>query len=284
MNEITIRTMQAADLDFAAGCTAGEGWISETRAEFEGFWQHFPAGCLVVEAPGERVGIGVATAYGEYGFVGELIVARSQRGSGIGARLLDQAVACLRDHGAQSIDLDGVIAAVSLYERAGFRKICRSLRFYGRLPGREHPAVRPMQAQDMEPVSRLDREAFGANRRFFLERRLSLYPDLCHILELDGAIAGYIFGRRGNGLISAGPWYVRPGVDHPAALLESLALRAGETRIGLGVLETNTQAVALIRSLGLNESPTPPWRMVLGPSERLGASPCLYAVGSAAKG
>jgi hypothetical protein len=32
-----IRTMRSDDLDFAAQCTAGEGWSTETRREFEGF-------------------------------------------------------------------------------------------------------------------------------------------------------------------------------------------------------------------------------------------------------
>jgi len=42
--------------------------------------------------------------------------------------------------------------------------------------------------------------------------------------------------------------------------------------------------VQTIRGLGLDERPTPPWRMVLGPSDRLGLSPAAWANGSAAKG
>jgi ribosomal protein S18 acetylase RimI-like enzyme len=284
MNNVAVRTMQAADLDFAALCTAGEGWASETRVEFEGFWAYGPDGCLIAEADGQPIGIGVATSYGATGYVGELIVAAAWRGRGVGRLLMDRAVTYLHGGGAHSIYLDGVVKAVSLYERTGFRKICRSLRFYGRLEGRVSPAVRPMRAEDMETVSAADRQAFGADRRFFLNRRLRLYPELCRVLELGGEIAGFIMGRRATGIVSIGPWWVRPDAPRPADLLAALAHEAGDAVIGLGVLETNTPAVTLLRSLGLSEHPTPPWRMVLGESERLGVSPELYANGSAAKG
>jgi hypothetical protein len=54
--------------------------------------------------------------------------------------------------------------------------------------------------------------------------------------------------------------------------------------IGIGVLETNGRAGDLLRSLGLDEHPAPPWRMVWGDDAGLGAAPELYANGSSAKG
>ena len=46
--------MQCQDLDFAAGCTAAEGWASETRAQFEGSLAHDAGGCLVAAEEGRR--------------------------------------------------------------------------------------------------------------------------------------------------------------------------------------------------------------------------------------
>ncbi len=283
MDTLTIRPMQPADLDFAAQCTAREGWASETRAEFAGFYAHDPAGCLLAEAEGQRIGICVATSYGVAGFVGELIVVPERRGQGVGRRLLEQAIAYLHGRGTQSIFLDGVTAAVPLYARLGFRPICRSLRFAGAIAGRVPAGVRAMRPDDLATVSRIDSQAFGADRTFFLRRRLSLYPELCKVLICNGEISGYIVGRRGWNSVSAGPWLVRPEVPGAAALLESLAAEVPDGRISLGMLEMNRQAVATIRALGLVERPDPPWRMVLGAGE-LGASPQLYAIGSAAKG
>ncbi len=280
--------MTDADLDFAASCTAAEGWVSETRLEFEGFFAHDPGGCLVAEDQGRRVGIGVATGYGEFGFIGELIVLKEMRGCGIGRMLLDGCVDYLRRRGARSILLDGVVRAVPLYERAGFRKVCRSLRFSGTVVGKPCASVRPMRAEDMQAVAQLDRQAFGADRSFFLARRLSLYPGLCKVLVMDGRLAGFIVGRRGvgpeNSWTAAGPWVVAPGVECPEDLLLSLPSEGAFLQLGLGILETNQAAVSLVRSLGFVERLASPWRMLLGRPGNLGDSPLAYAVGSAAKG
>jgi ribosomal protein S18 acetylase RimI-like enzyme len=282
---MNVRQMQPSDLDFAASCTAAEGWRSETRPVFEGYLTYDPAGCLVAEMAGERVGICVATSYGPYGFVGELIVFKEWRGRGVGRQLLESAVENLRRRGAASIFLDGVPAAIPLYERVGFRRVCRSMRFAGTLHGQRYPRVRPMRDDDLGAVGRLDRAAFGADRRFFLERRLSLQAGLCRVLEDGGQIAGFIMGRRIDDFVWIGPWVVRPGVERPGDLLESLAAEAGrEVNLGLGVLETAVEALATVRSFGFAARLDPPWRMVLGPSAQLGAAPGCFAIGSAAKG
>jgi ribosomal protein S18 acetylase RimI-like enzyme len=284
VERITVRAMRAADLNFAAQCAMMEGWASETRTEFEGFCHHDPDGCLIAEADGTPIGIAVATDFGGAGFIGEVIVLAAWRGRGVGRRLVDQAMVYLHECGAHSIYLDGVVKAVSLYERAGFRRVCRSKRFYGWLTGRTSPEVRPMRAEDMETVSTVDRQAFGADRQYFLQRRLALYPELCKVMEQGGEMTGYIFGRRGYDVIGAGPWWVREDAARPEDLLYALAAEAGNTLIGIGVLETNARAVDLLRSLGLDEHPTPPWRMVSGVDGRLGAAPELYANGTSAKG
>ena len=284
MIPVRVRPMQHSDLDFAAACTAAEGWISETRQVFEGFYAHDPNGCLFAEIDGRPIGICVATPYGESGFIGELIVLPEMRGRGVGSQLLAHAIETLHHRGVQNIFLDGVSAAVPLYERAGFRKVCRSLRFSGVIQGTPHPHVRAMCAGDLEAVCDLDCQAFSADRSFFLQRRLSLYPKLCKVLERDGGIAGYIMGRRGTEWASAGPWVVRPDIDRPGDLLESLAMEVGGLGLGVGVLETNTDAVGTVRLLGFAERADPPWRMVLGLSGHLGSSNMCYAVGSPAKG
>jgi ribosomal protein S18 acetylase RimI-like enzyme len=320
---LTIREILPTELDFAAECTEREGWASETRAEFEGFYAHDSSGCLIAERAGGPIGIAVATSYGAYGFVGEIIVAPEERGRGLGRILLDRAIEYLRGRGAESIYLDGVIAAVPLYERAGFRRICRSLRFVreadeggtawvgaagsgiletvkagtagvGRNVGvagaADQPAVgerslvRAMRSSDLETVCALDFQAFGADRSFFLSRRLLLYPELCWVSEENGKLNGFLMGRRGRSIVSAGPWLALAGAGSPRVMIGALVAATEGTKVQVGVLETNPKAVEVIRSMGLGERPSPPWRMVLGPSERLGSSDQLYAIGSAAKG
>lgn len=280
----TIRALLPGELAFAAECTAAEGWVSENISTLEGFFRHDPAGCLVAELAGRPVGICIATAYGTAGFIGELIVRPEARGCGTGAALLNHAMTYLVESGAQTIYLDGVIQAVSLYERNGFRKVCRSLRLAGQLAGKSHPAVRPLQAGDLQEVCALDRRAFGADRSFFLHRRWELFPDLSHVLVMSGRLSGFILGRAGEGWAAAGPWVMVEGAGAARLLLESFADALGGTPFTIGVLETNQPAVELLRGMGLCERTDSPWRMARGPGEDLGASAACYAIGSAAKG
>ena len=280
-----IRIMQPGDLAFAAACTQAEGWASEDFTTLQGFHLVDPGGCLLAEVDGEPAGICIATHYGESGFIGELIVRPQHRGLGLGAALLDEGVRRLQARGARTIYLDGVLKAVGLYERHGFRKLSRSWRFSGRLPASPQPQIFPMQSHHLPAVFALDRQAFGADRSFFLGRRWSLFPELAWVLlEDDGQLAGCILGRRGPGWLSAGPWVVLPHVPAPQRLLLSLAQAAGATPLSLGVLDLNQPACTLLGSLGFTPRPDSPWRMALGPDSSLGASSLCYAVGSAAKG
>jgi len=276
--------MLSSDLDFAASLTALEGWQSETRQVFEGFLAYHPDGCFVAEVSGRRSGMCIATPYQGFGFVGELIVVEGQRGRGIGGQLLEQAIAHLRQRRASAIFLDGVLKAVPLYERSGFRKLCRSWRFNGSIPSAAHPGTRPMRAADLEAVAALDRAAFGADRSFFLERHLALYPDLCLVQEDQGEMQGFIMGRRAGESVSAGPWVAAPCAPHPASLLESLACQAGATTLKFGLLGSNPEALASVEPYGLVENPASPWRMVLGDPGLPGEPSQIYAIGSPAKG
>ncbi len=280
----TIRSMQIADLSFAAACTTVEGWASETLPTFEGFYQHDSNGCFLAELAGRPVGICIATPYGRSGFIGELIVRPEVRGRGVGAALLNHAVEYLRQQGAETIYLDGVVKAVPLYERNGFRKICRSLRFFGTLKGKSHSDVRPMRTDDLPAALALDRQAFGADRSFLLARRLQLFPELCQVMVEDDKLTGFILGRRGESWAAAGPWVIAQEARAPLRLLKGLACQVGDVTLSVGILETNRRAVELIRSLGFAVREDSPWRMALGPSSDLGASPLCFAVGTAATG
>lgn len=284
---MNIRNMTVNDLDFAARCTQAEGWSSETKEVFEAFVLYDRKGCFVAEESGRPVGIGVATAYGSSGFIGELIVKEEMRGRSIGIQLLRHAIAYLRGRGVRSIYLDSVEAVVPLYEKVGFRKICLSLRFEGKPQGQARKtssAIRAMRFEDLKVVSRIDRDAFGADRAFFLKRRHSLYPGFCKVLVEDGAVRAFIMGMRGNGVVSVGPWIVRQEAERPLDLLEGILCEADPLPLRIGILETNTAAVRAVQSLGSLEPQAPSWRMVLGEMDTLGMSTDCYAIGSAAKG
>jgi ribosomal protein S18 acetylase RimI-like enzyme len=284
LTNLIIREMCAGDLVFAAECTAAEGWLSEDYTTLQGFYKNDPSGCFISEEDGHPVGICIATDYAHSGFIGELIVRPQSRQRGVGEALLNHAVQALKARGVGSIYLDGVVKAVSLYERKGFVKVCRSWRFSGHLQGINHTDVRRMDPNDLEQILALDQSSFGADRSFFLKRRLAIFPKLCFVQVEGGRVTGFIMGRQHTGWISAGPWVMQPQTVDPLNLLYAFALEAGERPISIGILEANSKACDLGRSLGFVERPDSPWRMVLNGTPNLGMSPCCYAIGSAAKG
>lgn len=283
--------MQAEDLDFAAACTRAEGWQSETRELFAWALGFDPGGCVVAVSEEGRAGICVATSYGATGFIGELIVLPRFRGRGLGRRLLDEAGDYLVRRGARAVLLDGVPRAVPLYERTGFRKVCRSLRFSGLLPAGVVADTRPAAAADLPAIAALDLRVFGADRRHFLAQRLAAHGELCRVRTRGDRIVGYLLGRGWDAGWQGGPWIQEPELDEPARLLLSVAAAAGGRPVALGVLEANAAVAALVRALPLHERPDPPGRMARG---ELAPGDCgcgdagwpawQITIGSAAKG
>jgi ribosomal protein S18 acetylase RimI-like enzyme len=281
--EVNIRQMAAADIDFASGLAHAAGWASESLDAFASFLDHDAAGCFIAEAGSEKAGICIATKYAHNGFIGELIVSRHLRLLGIGQMLFQRALDYLLAGRMESIYLDGDLNAVSFYEKMGFRKVCRSLRFRGKFKGKMHPHIRHLQTADIERLCELDREMFGDDRGFFLRRRIESFPRMCLVAERRGSMAGWLMARPGDGLLAVGPWAALDP-DEAAPLLEHLASEHGTEALRIGVMEKNADAVRLLRSWpGLQEG-IHSWRMVRGPSERLGDHPALYAIGSGAKG
>jgi GNAT superfamily N-acetyltransferase len=284
LDNFLIRCMQEEDLAFAAQCTANEGWQSEDFTSLMIFYNYDPHGCFIAEQNGQKVGICIATKYAKSGFIGELIVLPEARGRGIGVALLNHGVAYLQQGGANSIYLDGVVKAVNLYERNGFRKVCRSWRFSGRLGRRPGENVRQMTTHDLPQVFALDFAQFGTDRNFFLQHRFKIFPNLSYVMVVDDRITGFILGRCGEGWISAGPWVVEKDADNALDLLYAFVNQAGDLPINLGILDCNQKACEQMNLLGFIQHEDSPWRMVLGKQASLGASVGCFAIGSAAKG
>jgi predicted N-acetyltransferase YhbS len=281
---VHIREMTPEDIDFATALTHTAGWASESREVFAAFLEHDPRGCFIAEAGGEKAGVCVATKYRKSGFIGELVVSKHMRVFGIGQILFQKALDYLLANQMENICLDGDLNAVSYYETMGFRKICRSLRFRGKIKGKKHAHVRRIQPDDLDRLCATDRDLFGDDRGFFLRRRAEHFPELCLVSEKEGRLNGWIMARPGDGLLAVGPWAALHGQDDAAALLEQLANENGTAVFRIGVLDKNVRAAWLLRSWSGLQETIHSWFMVRGESERLGNHPGLYAIGSGAKG
>lgn len=279
-----IRTMKSSDLDFAAESARLEGWRSETREMFANLLAYQPDGCFIAEENGCRAGLCVGICYRRSGFIGELIVRKEYRGRNIGPLLFKHTVKFVEDQGIQSIFLDGVPKAVPFYESMGFKKICRSLRYLVNPVPEPSSFIFPMTESDIQEVIDLDLPIFGADRSFFIQKRLSRNPHLCKVSKREGRIIGYIQGHEAEDIVCSGPWIIGDEKIDPLSLLRALALDTGGRKIRIGVLETNTPALSAIKKIPDIETQRSAWRMCRGKEDSLGMAGGCYGIGSPAKG
>ena len=89
IEEMQIRLMREADIDFALQMTSTEGW-SSTRLDFEELLQFDPEGCFVAEVDEIPIGMVCSCPYDGFGFVSNLIVDREYRYKQYGTILMKQ--------------------------------------------------------------------------------------------------------------------------------------------------------------------------------------------------
>lgn len=278
-----IRKMTTKDFDFAIGMTAKEGWDS-IREDFQELLLFDPEGSFVAEVAGDPIGLVCAISYGPFGFIGNLIVRPEYRKNGHGTTLMKHSIDYLRGKGTNTIFLDAVPTASSLYKKLGFKEVCRSLRYEGRVEPEVSGKSRDMEDKDMMHILAIDRKHFGANRFLFLGGSLSRDPDLARVIEVGGRIAGYIMGSRRHGFVRLAPWIISGHPELANEMLRDFAVRAAGKQIRLGVLEANIHAVKVMKAHAFYLK-SYSIRMVLGVSPReVLPSNGVYAIGSPMRG
>lgn len=282
MHVLNIRQMTICDLDFVLNLTSSEGW-SSTRRDFEESLIFNPKGSYIGEVNGEPVGMVCTVSYGEFGFIGNLIVIPTYRGQNFGRALMEFAMKYLQDNGAKSLFLDGVPRAVSLYEQLGFRKISKSLRLEAVVHGRNTEHTRNMVETDIGKIAAFDSQYFGGQRDGFLRMRFSAYPEFARVIEKREKIQGFIMGSRSGSSVRIGPWVVNTQEGYAEQLLLEFAGMMEGTTLRIGVLENNVQALKLLCRCGFKER-SHSWRMLFGEDTEATLSDHLYAICSPARG
>ena len=101
---IAIRPMTTFHIVDGMRLKAEAGWN-----QLDADWRRFLAlggdGCFIAEQEGRVVGSVTTCRFGSVGWIAMLLVEKSQRGAGIGRRLLIHAVEHLEAHGVRSIRL-----------------------------------------------------------------------------------------------------------------------------------------------------------------------------------
>ena len=144
---------------------AAENWVAEAW-EFEFLLSTFARGCFAARNDnGEPIGFVTALLHERSGWIGNLIVAETQRGQRIGERLFTTALAALRSEGAETVWLTASPSGQALYEKHEFRSIDTVIRWVG--TGRQRHAAHAPHTDDSSSstsVSGIDCQAWGDRR------------------------------------------------------------------------------------------------------------------------
>jgi GNAT superfamily N-acetyltransferase len=269
--------MKAEDAAFAAGLSTVEEW-GFYDSDFERLLSIDPAGCFIAWRKNKRAGMVCTSTYGTHAFIGCLIVEKKSRGRGFGTKLMRHAIEYLDAKGVTTIELDGVISAVSMYRRLGFRDKYLSLRFLGTgKSGDERPR---QQHVDFQEILAFDLQMTGIERGAVLAKLLQEYPDSVYIVQ-RGKCMGYSLVRKREG----GHFLIGPLVAESNTVAEQLLqrsmLHARNTSIAIGVPEVSRAFVEILLRNGF-EHIQPSLRMYRG--EKLDYESHVYAILGAEKG
>jgi GNAT superfamily N-acetyltransferase len=241
---LRIATMTAADVAFAIGLAAAEGWNPGTD-DAAAFFAADPEGFLVGYLGDQPVGCISAVSYGgTFGFIGLYIVVPEHRGKGHGIALWRRAIARLARH---NIGLDGVPAQQDNYRRSGFRLAYGNARFehVGPVAPPSTRVLVPLAGIPFAQLAAYDRRFFPASRDAFLRHWIAQPGARGVAAVADGALQGYGVIRPCRTGSKIGPLFAAD-----PAIADDI-FRALRSRVDVGapvyldVPETNAAALAL---------------------------------------
>jgi ribosomal protein S18 acetylase RimI-like enzyme len=222
-------------LEFAAA----EGWISSAW-EIHFLLDAFPESCFSWREGDQAVAFVTTIKYDKSGWIGNLIVAETMRGRGIGSSLMRKAMEALLRAGAETVWLTASDLGKPIYERFGFVEIDAIKRWKGKGIGVHAEQARHIS---LEEAIKMDGQGWG-------EMRNSLVTAALERGEMFGTDGGFLVLQDCGAFRQAGPWGCDEAGD-AALLLDTVLSRIeGAFEIVLDVPERNRAAASLLASRG----------------------------------
>jgi len=231
--EQTPRFLQLAD---------EEGWVV-LPWEIPFLQQMFPDSCLCgVDGEGSAIGFVTGCLHTRSGWIGNLVVDPSVRGTGIGSALFKAATDSLARQGAETLWLTASREGRRIYERMGFRVIGRIIRYTGPLSV-PLPSPTESAASGQCDVITLDAAGWGDQRTRLIFRCLASGSLLTRP-------SGFLVIQQAGERSMIGPWGV---TDEETAevLMAEAAHRIGTGECFIDVPEENRLAISLFERMGL---------------------------------
>jgi GNAT superfamily N-acetyltransferase len=232
---IRIRTLEPSHLHAAFGLSSTAGW-NQRLDDWRMLLQLAPAGCFAALVDNRIIGTAIGIDYGAFGWIAMMLVEPEFRGQGVGARLLEAAIAVLPSD--LPIRLDATPLGRQLYQRYGFedetmltRHVADRFKLRSTVPPvpiERQRDVRPLSHDDFPAVIESDTRVFAGKRAALMEWMVDQAPDYAYTTSQPRGSASYCVGRPGRLFDQIGPIVAD---DHDTArILVSAALRAASGR------------------------------------------------------
>src|SRR2546426_12023033 len=227
-----IRRLEKRDIDAAIALTDLEAW-GYTREDFRRLLALSPDGCFAAERDRRLAGVLTTTTYDGLAFLGAVIVAPELRGKGVGKEMMEAALSHLRTTGVRTVRLNAYLNAIPFYERLGFHGEYEVIRWHASTTrGQRVRGIRPIRAEDLTGLARMDAKNFGPNRQALLARLASEFANTFLVAEPGGRPKGFIVGNPSGDSCEIGPWIVEPGSGRVAQdLYRALVDAAGASEV-----------------------------------------------------
>lgn len=202
---IHYRTMQPADIGTGLALCRAARW-NQLQRDWELFLQLSPNGCRVAVNEERLIGTVSTMRYQDhFSWIGMVLVDVALRRQGIGSQLLGESLAVLRDE--ETIKLDATPAGREVYLKLGFIDEYGLSRMETVVSGQGlmESSARLLTAADWPAILEWDANVFGADRHTILEWLQKGAPEYAWVVEAQGQMTGYCFGRHGHAFEQLGP-------------------------------------------------------------------------------
>jgi GNAT superfamily N-acetyltransferase len=275
-----IRRMTPEDLTFAVALTDVEEWCY-VEEDFERLLHYEPEGCFVAETEDRRIGLTTSTSFGPVAWIGNVIVDKEFRGSGVGAELVRAAMEYLTGIGVESIQLTSYMDTIRFYEGLGFRQEFPISAVSVKTAGFESSGVDMADEAELDGITALDAEYFGGDRSRVI---LRMWTDFPYLFMKTDAPAGYVLATCTEKCCEIGPLVVDSGDRETAEqLLRGILHSVMAAKARMFVPCASPRPFELVRSLGFEEEYRTV-RMVHGKVNEAERTEGIFALGALEKG
>ena len=238
-----IAQFEAADVAPFLTLAGEEGWIAE-QWECDFLRKVFPHGCFTARIEtGEPVGYVTSVRHGMSGWIGNLIVSKRLRGTGVGTALFRSALGALRDGGAATIWLTASRAGAPLYEKYHFTTVDTIQRWVGM--GTSSSDGEQSVTGCPESARSLDAEGWGDRRDTLLELAFSRGGSVA----VDG---GFIVRQPCGTAVQIGPFGAVDGASASALFDQVCQTIPAGTKLFVDAPAANRGATVLYRQYGMS--------------------------------